>query len=172
MGKYKTMLNEGWDISKNKMLRKLSNYAKEGWILESMSTLKFNLIKGEPKDLIYSMDYQPEVEDINEYLEIFKMEGWAFVCEDQGFRIFSAAPGSKPIYTDTTALDESRKIRMKYAAIILAISLITTGVLIIITKNFSGSFIKSICFLILLVASAALGWSSVWIFGLLFRKNK
>lgn len=61
---------------------------------------------------------------------------------------------------------------MKYAAIILAISLITIGVLIIITKNFSGSFIKSICFLILLVASATLGWSSVWIFGLLFRKNK
>jgi hypothetical protein len=42
--KYKTIINEGWDISKNKMLAKLSDYAKDGWILAPM---KFNMVKKE-----------------------------------------------------------------------------------------------------------------------------
>ena len=66
MKNVKYMTNYGWDICEKKMLKKLSEFANEGWILDSMSPLRFKLIKGEPQSLVYEMDYQKDVEDKEE----------------------------------------------------------------------------------------------------------
>ena len=53
---YKYMINEGLAFSEEKMMKKLSDRAKEGWLLEKATIMRFKLKKGEPQNLIYSMD--------------------------------------------------------------------------------------------------------------------
>jgi hypothetical protein len=171
-GKYKSIINEGWDISKNKMLAKLSDYAKEGWILESMTTMKFNMVKKEPQDIIYDMDYQPVIEDMDEYLEIFKAAGWNLVCGIGGFRVFSAPSGTKPIYTDKSALIEDRKRRTKETLIALMLSVLGLTFSIIFNNYFESGIMNIVTIITSLIFAASLGYLSVWSFGLLFRKDK
>lgn len=159
----KYMANDGWDISEEKMLKKLSNYASEGWILESMSFFRFKLIKKDPQDIIYQMDYQSKIEDKEEYRKIFEEAGWKFVCELEGFNIFYAPKGTVSIYTDKSNLIEATNRRKKYV--------FATWIVSLILALIGLKMKKSIISLIITVFFCSIfGYCSVWLFGLL-RKN-
>jgi hypothetical protein len=91
----------GLAFSENKDMEKLSSYAKDGWLLEGIvgGGFFYKLRKGEPRDIIYNLDYQMDTNP--EYLSIMKEAGWEHVISvgDQ-IHIFSAKPGTKPIYSD------------------------------------------------------------------------
>lgn len=96
----------GLAFSEERDMKKLSEYAKKGWILEKFAPLGYWLRRGEPQDLVYSLDYQINVDE--DYDLIFKDAGWTRVCSAGGnIHIFRATAGTPPIYTDkTTTIDK------------------------------------------------------------------
>jgi len=69
------MINEGWAFLEDKMLNKFSERSKHGWHLERMTMYQFYFKQGESQDVQYAMDYQPHVEDVNEYKQMFEELG-------------------------------------------------------------------------------------------------
>ncbi|RUL48818.1 DUF2812 domain-containing protein [Lysinibacillus antri] len=99
MKQVKYIPSGGLAFFEEKEMKKLAEYAKEGWILEKIAGLGYKLRKGERKDIEYSLDYQKEVDD--EYFALFEAAGWSHVCSvGNEIHIFSASTGTKPIYTD------------------------------------------------------------------------
>lgn len=118
MGKeVKYVPSGGLLLSEDKDIKKLSELAKEGWILESFQKLSFKLIKGEPQDIEYCIDYNNEKDDLDEYLSMFENSEWKHICSYEGYHFFKAPKGARPIYTDqetlTTKYEKQYKIMEK-----------------------------------------------------------
>lgn len=126
MKKVKYVSNNGLAFYEESEMKKLSDYAKKGWILERFAGLGYRLRKGEPQDIVYSLDYQKGADE--EYFAIFEAAGWSYVCsEGNEMHIFSAPKGTKPIYTDrltTVEKYERAKVQMGKAALPLLIATI------------------------------------------------
>ncbi len=124
MKKVKYIPSGGLAFFEEKEMKKLAEYAKEGWLLEKFAGLGYKLRKGERKDIEYSLDYQKEA-DV-EYLAFFEAAGWSHVCSvGNEIHIFSAPTGTKPIYTDrltTFEKYEREKKQMGKAALPFFIS--------------------------------------------------
>ena len=87
-------------LSEEKDMIKLSKLAKEGWILESFEKLSYKLRKDEPEEIEYSIDYNENKDDFDEYLSLFESSNWNYVCSYEGWHFFKAPKGTNPIYTD------------------------------------------------------------------------
>lgn len=169
----KIMLNDGWAFSEQKMLTKLEEYAKEGWILEKATILKFYLKKGEPQNLQYAMDFQPKVEDLEEYKKIFESAGWQYVCDCYGFYIFKADHGTKRIHTDLTLIDEWRNKEKRKSIRLILISLIGIIIFYCLGRIFSPVPIVSVlCFIIYVLMGCLFAVSVMLTYGWIFRKGK
>ncbi|MEK5364102.1 DUF2812 domain-containing protein [Peribacillus sp. FSL K6-5616] len=105
MKKVKYIPSGGLAFFEEKEMKKLAEYAKEGWVLEKFAGIGYKLRKGKRKNIEYSLDYQKEVDD--EYLAFFEVAGWSHVCSvSNEIHIFSAPTGTKPIYTDRPTIVE------------------------------------------------------------------
>lgn len=105
MKKVKYVSSGGLAFYEEKEMLELAKYAKEGWILEKFAGLGYKLRKGEPQDIVYSLDYQNGADE--EYFAIFEAAGWSNVCSaGNEIHIFSAQTGTKPIYTDKPTIVE------------------------------------------------------------------
>ncbi len=148
--KYKYVMIGGVAFSEEADMEKLSNYAKQGWILEGIKGgFFYKLRKDEPQDIIYSLDYQSDANE--EYLSIFEEAGWEHVVSSGNvIHIFSAKAGTKPIYSDCeselskyiTIRDKSKKGSL-YSFIV---AIILTGMLVL-----SGFFMRQIFLIIVAV---------------------
>lgn len=98
--KNKYVMIEGLAFSENKDMEKLTNYAKDGWLLEGIvGGFFYKLRKGEPRDIIYNLDYQADANP--EYFSFMKEAGWEHVLSvGNQIHIYSAKAGTKPIYSD------------------------------------------------------------------------
>lgn len=68
--------------------------------------------KGKPEDLVYTIDYHLlEEGERQEYVEMFELGGWEYVCSQYNMHIFKAPAGTKPIYSDNETKKE-KYIRM------------------------------------------------------------
>lgn len=94
------IMNMGFAFDEDRAMRKLSQRAKEGWILKEMSGFRYKLVKGQPKEIVYSMDYKELNKNDNEYFELFQSSGWEHMCSYGPFHFFSASPETVPIYTE------------------------------------------------------------------------
>jgi cytochrome c oxidase subunit IV len=116
-------LSAGLAFAEEKEMDKLGKLAAEGWLLEGFAFLGFRLRKGQPQQLVYSLDIQDVREnERREYAETFRASGWQFVCSAGNMHIFSAAPGTLPIYSDQSSLREKYKEAIgffKWASLIL-----------------------------------------------------
>lgn len=98
-------LSAGLAFAEEKEMDKLGKLAAEGWLLEGFAFLGFRLRKGQPQQLIYSLDVQDVGErERVEYEQTFMASGWQLVCSTGNMHIFSAVPGTQPIYSDITSL--------------------------------------------------------------------
>ena len=124
MKKVKYIPSGGLAFYEEKEMKKLSKYAKEGWMLEKFAGLGYMLRKGESKNIEYSLDYQKEADE--EYFAFFEAAGWSHVCSvGNEIHIFSAPTGTKPIYSDkptTVEKYEREKKQMGKAALPFFIS--------------------------------------------------
>ncbi|HZG73628.1 MAG TPA: DUF2812 domain-containing protein, partial [Chondromyces sp.] len=95
----KYVSNNGLAFTEEKEMKKLADYAKQGWILEGFAGLGYKLKKSEPQNIVYSLDYQQEADQ--EYFSYFETAGWSHVCSaGKEIHIFSAPAGTEPIYSD------------------------------------------------------------------------
>ncbi|MFE8700070.1 DUF2812 domain-containing protein [Cytobacillus sp. FJAT-54145] len=108
MKKTKYILCWGLAFSEERDMKRLGNYAKDGWFLEKLTPFGYRLKRGKPQQIEYSLDYQNNPDQ--EYFLFFKETGWFHVCSiGEEIHIFQAPSGTKPIYSD-----QSTKIE-KYA---------------------------------------------------------
>lgn len=157
MGKdIKKVPNLGYAFDEERVLEKFRKLSKEGWTLKKANILSYELVKGEKKEQIYSMDYRDfskDKEGLDEYIEIFKAGGWEYVCSNQNmFHFFKANVGTKPIYTNKKEDAEKYRDTYKSTKIIAVISLICLllSIIYIIT-------IKSISIVPLLILGISAG---------------
>lgn len=138
----------GFAFTEESDMKKLSNYAREGWILDSIvGGFFYKLRKGTPQNIIYTLDYQDNVDE--EYFSIFKEAGWNLVVSiGNKMNIFSAPVGTKPIYSDMDTEMEKYKIMKEQTKRGTVYSLLI-GVILVISMIVSVIAVKSI-FLILL----------------------
>ncbi|MEC1791036.1 DUF2812 domain-containing protein [Bacillus vallismortis] len=110
MKQKKYMMSDGLAFSEEKDMKKLSDMASKGWVLDSFAFMGYKLRKAEPRKLIYSIDYHDVGEEsLAEYTEMFEAAGWERVCSFHGMHIFSAEPGTSPIYSDQSTMREKYK---------------------------------------------------------------
>ncbi|MCC3869198.1 DUF2812 domain-containing protein [Terrisporobacter mayombei] len=118
-------------LSEEKDMKKLSKLAKEGWMLESFEKLSYKLIKSEPEDIEYCVDYNEDKDDWNEYISLFENSDWEYICSYEGYHFFKAPKGTKPIYTDkeTLSLKYEKQYKLMKKSIIGTVVLILACIL-------------------------------------------
>ncbi len=104
MSEVRYMANKGFEAAERQMLNQISNYAREGWLLKSMTPARFEFERSAPRDLQYVMEYLPELTNRKSYVESIKRRGWDYVCECEGYRIFSAPLGTRELSVDRSYL--------------------------------------------------------------------
>jgi hypothetical protein len=132
MEKTKYIYSGGFAFNEQEDMDKLRAYAKEGWLLERQQFMGYQLKKGEPKNIKFSLDYQKEADD--DYFAYFEAAGWTLVCSTANeIHIFSAPEGTTPIHTDKIPLIEKYKTEKKRMGKIALPSLFVTLMLFFLT---------------------------------------
>ena len=122
----------GLAFFENQDMRKLDEYAKEGWILESFTPFGYKLIKVKPENIKYSLDYQKKVDA--DYFSYFEAAGWTHVCSGGNqIHIFSAPEGTHPIYTEKVTMFEKYETARKSMGKVALPTLIITLILFLLT---------------------------------------
>lgn len=112
--KYKYVMISGLASNEEQDMLRLSEYASKGWILESISYgFFYRLREDEPQDLIFTIDYQSNVNE--DYYLILEQSGWKHVANiENEIHIFSAKKGTPQIYSDSeTELDKYTKVKIQ-----------------------------------------------------------
>ncbi|MCY7825612.1 DUF2812 domain-containing protein [Bacillus spizizenii] len=140
MKRKKYMMSEGLAFSEEKDMKRLSDMACKGWVLDSFAFMGYKLRKAEPQNLIYSLDYRAVNDDsMDEYLDIFENAGWEQVCSEYTTHIFAAAPGTKPIYSDrSTLIDKYKQSEYTLRYITLFMLCLTAAFTVIRSMLFSA----------------------------------
>lgn len=152
----KYVINNGLAFNEESDMKKLGNYAKQGWVLEDIVAAGFlyKLKKDAPKDINYSMDYQEETTE--EYFSMFSEAGWTLVVSlGNKMHIFSAPSGTKPIYSDCESeIDKytSMKKKMGRGSIYSSIITFIFAILLVI----SAIIIRPIFLIILIIFIASI----------------
>ena len=173
--KNRYILNMGLAFDEDGAMKKLSQMAKEGWILEEMSLFKYKLVKFQPKEIDYSMDYKELSENDNEYFQLFESSGWQHICSYGAFHFFAATPGTVPIYTDKEnylSKYKSSKHGYKKAAIIsLAMIVVIILIKFLLGNRIEGIIIKNVMFIIFTI-SLVIATPSVMVSVAFYIKDK
>lgn len=107
MTKTKYIVSGGIAFSEKKDLKILKKYAAKGWIAKRYKAMGYELEKGEPEIIDYSIDVRRLApEDEEEYFAMFEFAGWQHVCSSYDTHLFKAPVGTTPIYSDTTSKSE------------------------------------------------------------------
>lgn len=150
---YKYMINEGLAFSEDKMMKKLSDRAREGWLLEKATIMRFKLKKGEPQNLIYSMDCNDPKESDKEYFELFEKSGWTHVCSLEELHFFSAKEGTVPIYTEKNVEIEKYRNIKRTCIIALPPSLLILIACIMTAAHYGKGLDNTIWFYVIVVGA-------------------
>ncbi|MGV8982993.1 DUF2812 domain-containing protein [Clostridium sp.] len=173
--KNRYILNMGLAFDEDRLMKKLSRMAKEGWILKEMSLSRYKLVKDQPKEIVYSVDYKELSKSDNEYFELFQRSGWEHMCSYGPYHFFSASPKTVPIYTDKEnylSKYESSKHWYKKAAIIsLAMIVVIILIEFLLRSKIERIIIKNIMFVIFLI-SVGIAAPSVMVCIAFFQKEK
>lgn len=148
----KYILNMGLAFDEDRVLKKMSDLAKDGWILNEMTLFRYKLEKSEACEIIYSMDYKELKQDKEEYFEIFNNSGWSHMCSYGPYHFFSAEKGTIPIYTDKkNYLEKYKKSRNIYlkTLVLSVLSLVIVSLLkAIVYKHLSSRVFDFILFIV------------------------
>jgi len=84
----------------------LSQMAQRGWHLVRPALGFYPFVQGDPKNVVYRMDFKAGDKDMAEYLQLFADAGWQHVGALGGWQYFrkeAAEGGTLEIYTDNTS---------------------------------------------------------------------
>lgn len=161
MSKTRYVLSGGLAFTEEKDMRKLSQWAEKGWLLESFAFLGYTLRKAEPQSLQYSMDIQDlNKADREDYYDMFRAGGWEPVCSSgDTIHIFKAKPGTKPIHSDNDTLYEKYRggaKPLKSMYIVLALVAVASWIIQYTSKVLAWSAVISNIFIAICAMSAVL----------------
>ena len=94
--------HKGILASEKKMMSKLEELAKEGWILENAGGFRYELRKEEPRQIKYLLDIHKseQEEETQEYIRLMEKAGWNFCCRHKEYFFFTGKKGASPVYSD------------------------------------------------------------------------
>ena len=82
----------------------LRDMHNQGWKLTNANWAVYTFESCEPEDVVYQLDYHKELNDKEEYLQMFRDCGWEFITENMGYTYFSKAAadmdGQEGIFCD------------------------------------------------------------------------
>lgn len=108
--KRKYVMSNGLAFAENRDMEVLREYSKSGYHLKKLQFCFYILEKGDPKDYIYSIDYQQlKGVELEEYIEIANEGGWELIQQYEYILLLRAVPGTAPLYTDTESLASREK---------------------------------------------------------------
>ncbi|MFT5872592.1 MAG: hypothetical protein ACI8WT_001523 [Clostridium sp.] len=147
--KNRYIMNLGLAFDEDRVMKKLSQMAKEGWILEEMTLFRYRLVKEQPKEIVYSMDYKKLGENSDEYFELFQNSGWKHMCSyGDYYHFFSAPPETVSIYTEKENYLSKYKNSKDGCKKTAVISILMLSLLVIIEfvvgSRIEGKIIKNI----------------------------
>lgn len=127
MTKTKYMMSGGLAFAEESDMKKLRRHSLKGWHVRDFSFMGYTLEKGESKDYIYTLDFRTlKEEEEAEYFELFHSSGWKPVASEDGFHLFRALPGTKPIYSDPeTSLEKYDHLNTNVNKVTIPLCLIT-----------------------------------------------
>jgi hypothetical protein len=173
---YKYIINMGLAFDEDRLMKKLSKLAKEGWLLKEMTVSRYKLEKGEPQELIYSMDYKILDSSKDEYFELFEFSGWKHVCTYGPFHFFAASPGTIPIYTDResylTKYKHTKNISVRAFIFSTLSLLIVTMINIYAGNHFKNEAMNNILILIGMLSAGVAVPSLMMTLAYMFRSKK
>jgi hypothetical protein len=106
----------------------LEQMSREGWHLEAYAFGWYRFRRGEPRECLYRLDFDPgAAKRSDEYLGIFRDAGWEHVLRWGSWHYFRAERGnvfSEEIYTDR----ESRIAKYRRLLAVIAVCMITPAV--------------------------------------------
>lgn len=136
--------NWGLAFDEDRLLRKLESMAKEGWMLDRMTTLRYRLVKAEPQNLSYAMDYKKvKQEEEAEYFAVFAESDWKHACSLQGFHFFFAKPDAVPIHTDQVTKMEKYSGYKRGSFLVMRISALLFAILFGVNQLNGFAFLGS-----------------------------
>ena len=120
-------MSGGLAFSEQSDLKKLREKAAQGWIVKRFKFMGYQLEKGVPEDVIFSIDYRDfKKGEEEEYFEMFEMAGWSHVSSHAGIHLFKAVPGTKSIYSDKESSIDNLVRQQKPMISISVISVLIT----------------------------------------------
>ena len=173
--KYRYVLNMGLAFDEGRVLKRFCELAKQGWSLKEMSLFRYKLVKDQPRELIYSMDYKNLDKHEDDYFELFKNTGWQHMCSYGPYHFFSAAPGTVPIYTDRESYLSKYKSSKDVYFKSLIISCSSLLIIALIGNRLSDNIISSVVKNVLLILgtiSAAIALPSFMVTAAYFIKER
>lgn len=100
-----------------KETRWLENMSKQGWHLADVKLIQYIFIQGEPKDVIYKLDYKTNRgADFDDYVALFQDSGWEYVAKLHHWIYFRADANKmadQDIYTDNQSRIQKYKSLLK-----------------------------------------------------------
>ncbi|MGH4122397.1 MAG: DUF2812 domain-containing protein [Clostridium sp.] len=177
--KYRYIMNMGLAFDEDRAMKKLSQMAKEGWILKEMSLSRYKLVKGQPKEIVYSMDYKELSKHDNEYFKLFQSSGWEHMCSYGPYHFFSALPETVPIYTEKenylSKYEKSKDVSKKAAIISIVILIFVNLIGFLLVNRIEETMIKNqillIAFIIGLI-SVVIAVPSLMVYTAYYLKEK
>ncbi|MGE6515366.1 DUF2812 domain-containing protein [Lysinibacillus sphaericus] len=154
MRKTKYITSNGIAFSENKDLEVLTKYAAKGWIVKRFKKMGYELEKGPAEDVIFSLDVRSlEDNELEEYIEIFEMAGWTYVCSSYNMHLFKATPGTNPIYTDLESkLDKVKRLRKSVIpAVVISVTILIVSYVLHVISSGQLSTIFLVVFMLSIV---------------------
>ena len=122
-----------WDYDKE--LEELNRMSQQGWQLVKGGCFHSRFVKNEGQRYRYQLDYRPDVEDMDRYLETFREQGWEYVNSTyNGWRYFRkvydpALPEEEyEIFTDRSSLAQMTRRWIVLARVLLTVALVMAAV--------------------------------------------
>lgn len=173
MRQKKYVSSGGLAFSEKEDMRKLAKQAAKGWHLQDFAFMGYRLVRGEPKQVQYMIDYRTldEAEE-QEYLETFDHAGWRLVCSSYGMYIFEASADVAPIYTDVDTKQDKLK---RASSFIPKMALVTTLLTIIsfqISQETNSKIAAIICFLLFVITICSIAMTVSFSFRMLRLMRK
>ncbi|UCF59906.1 MAG: DUF2812 domain-containing protein [Anaerolineaceae bacterium] len=106
----------------------LREMARMGWHLFSLGLPGFyNFTRGEPRDVVYRLDFTTSKIDMDEYLQLFQDAGWEHLGSLVGWQYFrkpAEAEGMNEIYTDPESKIQRHQRLLGYLMLFLPIMIV------------------------------------------------
>lgn len=133
MARKRYMLSEGLAFLPEKDMEKLRKKSLQGWLPKGFWLFGYKLEKGDPEDVIFSIDYRVlQRDEEDEYFAMFESAGWTHVCSEGMFHMFKAEKGTTPIYSDViSSMDQLDRVADPIRAVLVFGGALTTALFLL-----------------------------------------